>query len=222
MRLDEAACAAAKPSYAKQLGKRAFDVVVSTAALVVAFPLLAAIAVSVRLDSPGPAIFRQRRVGRHGEIFTCLKFRTMFHRADEAVHQRAIERLWAGERLSDDPDSAYKMNDDVRVTKVGRWLRWTSADELPQLINVLMGDMSIVGPRPMIPYELVHLQEWHHQRHMVRPGITGPWQVYGRGRVGIAEMLAFDVEYARNWSLLSDLWLIILTIPAVLMRRGAR
>jgi lipopolysaccharide/colanic/teichoic acid biosynthesis glycosyltransferase len=222
MRVHQAVGGAERARRVPQLSKRAFDIVVSLVALAVFSPVLALIALLIRLDSPGPAIFRQKRVGRNGEIFTCLKFRTMVSGAEEKIHQQAIQRLWAGERLSDDPNSAYKMSADPRVTRVGRWLRRRSADELPQLVNVLLGQMSIVGPRPIIPYELEFLQEWHHERHTVRPGITGLWQVRGRSRVGIEEMFALDVEYARTWSFLLDLQRIMLTIPAVLTGVGAR
>ncbi len=221
MRLDEAVGVAVRGSRIRQMGKRTFDIVASSIALITLSPVLASIGVLIRLDSPGPAIFRQTRVGLNGKLFTCLKFRTMVDKADETVHQAAIKRLWAGERLSDSPDRAYKMSGDSRVTRVGRWLRQTSLDELPQLVNVLKGEMSIVGPRPIIPYEFELLQEWHLERHTVLPGITGLWQVRGRSRVGMEEMLALDVEYARTWSFLGDLQLIMLTIPAILTGRGA-
>jgi lipopolysaccharide/colanic/teichoic acid biosynthesis glycosyltransferase len=222
MRLDEAVGVAESGRRIPRLSKRTFDIVASSVALITLFPVLALIAVLIRLDSPGPAIFRQRRVGRNGKLFTCFKFRTMVHGADETIHREAIKRLWAGERLSDSSDSAYKMSGDPRVTRAGRWLRKKSLDELPQLVNVLMGEMSIVGPRPIIPYEFELLQEWHLERHTVLPGITGLWQVRGRSRVGMEEMLALDVEYARTWSFLGDLQLIMLTIPAILTGRGAR
>jgi lipopolysaccharide/colanic/teichoic acid biosynthesis glycosyltransferase len=141
--------------------------------------------------------------------------------ADEVVHQKAIERLWAGERLSDNPESQFKLTDDPRITRVGRRLRQTSIDELPQLLNVLQGEMSIVGPRPAIPYELRYFSDWHHERHAVKPGITGLWQVRGRGGLDLNDMLKLDVEYARTWSIWLDLKLIALSIPAVLKGRGA-
>jgi lipopolysaccharide/colanic/teichoic acid biosynthesis glycosyltransferase len=146
----------------------------------------------------------------------------MVQGSSDQTHRRAIQRMWAGERISDDPKAEFKLTNDARVTSVGRWLRRTSLDELPQLINVLRGEMSIVGPRPAIPYEIDYFQEWHHERHLVNPGITGLWQVRGRGRVGPMEMLRLDVEYVRTWTLWTDLKLIVLTIPAMLRALGAR
>jgi lipopolysaccharide/colanic/teichoic acid biosynthesis glycosyltransferase len=146
----------------------------------------------------------------------------MYYGADQRVHQTAIERIWAGERISNDPDSHFKLTDDKRVTRTGRWLRMTSMDELPQLINVLRGEMSIVGPRPAIAYELKHYKDWHHERHSVKPGITGLWQVCGRGGLDLSEMMKLDVEYARTWSIWLDLKIIALTVPTVLKARGAK
>jgi lipopolysaccharide/colanic/teichoic acid biosynthesis glycosyltransferase len=206
----------------REFGKRAIDVAVSVVALVVLAPVLIAVWIAIRLDSPGPALFCQRRVGRDEKPFICFKFRTLRDKADENVHREAIRRVWANESLSDDPDAPYKLIDDSRVTRAGRWLRRTSLDELPQLFNVLRGEMSIVGPRPAIPYELEHFRDWHHKRHIVKPGITGLCQVRGRGRVGPEVMLEMDVEYAMNWTLWTDLKLIALTFPAVLGGRGAR
>ncbi|RWP07923.1 MAG: sugar transferase [Mesorhizobium sp.] len=204
------------------IGKRVLDVVLVGIAFIVLAPVFLVLALAIRIDSPGPAIFKQQRVGRNGKIFVCLKFRTMVQGSSDQTHRRAIQRLWAGERISDDPKAEFKLTNDARVTSVGRWLRRTSLDELPQLINVLRGEMSIVGPRPAIPYEIDYFQEWHHERHSVKPGITGLWQVRGRGRVGPMEMLRLDVEYVRTWTLWTDLKLIVLTIPAMLRALGAR
>ena len=184
----------------QQLGKRTLDIIISALGIILLVPVFIILWLAIRLDSPGPAIFRQRRVGRSEKLFTCLKFRTLYHNANEEVHRQAIRRLWVGERLSDDPNSPYKLTNDSSVTRVGHWLRRTSLDELPQLLNVLRGEMSVVGPRPAIPYELEHFQEWHHERHNVKPGITGAWQVGGRGRVKLEDMLEMDVEYVRTWS----------------------
>jgi lipopolysaccharide/colanic/teichoic acid biosynthesis glycosyltransferase len=205
----------------REIGKRSIDIILSLLGLVVLAPLFPLLWIVVRLDSPGSVIFRQQRVGQHGHLFTCLKIRTMFHGADESVHKRTVERIWAGEQLSSEPSSRFKLTDDVRITPVGHWLRRTSIDELPQLLNVLRGEMSIVGPRPAIPYELKHFMEWHHERHNVKPGLTGLWQVRGRGALDISDMLKLDVEYARTWSLWLDLKLIVLSVPAVLKARGA-
>lgn len=215
---------AAKPRddlWLQQSAKRALDVIASALGIMLLLPLFALLSLIICLDSPGPAIFRQQRVGQHGKLFTCLKFRTLYHNAREEVHRQAIHKLWAGERLSDDPNRPYKLTNDPRVTRAGYWLRRTSLDELPQLINVLRGEMSIVGPRPIIPYELEYFQEWHHERHDVKPGITGAWQVCGRGRLNQEEMLDLDINYVRTWNIWTDLKLIILTIPSVVRGSGA-
>jgi lipopolysaccharide/colanic/teichoic acid biosynthesis glycosyltransferase len=206
----------------REFGKRALDVAISVPAIVVLTPVFIVLWIAIHLDSPGPAIFCQRRIGRGEKPFNCFKFRTLRHNADQNVHREAIRRAWAREPLSNDPDAPYKLTDDPRVTRVGGVLRRTSFDELPQLLNVLRGEMSIVGPRPAIPYELEHFQDWHHRRHIVKPGITGICQVRGRGRVCPEVMLEMDVEYAMNWTLWTDLKLIALTFPAVLWGRGAR
>jgi lipopolysaccharide/colanic/teichoic acid biosynthesis glycosyltransferase len=214
---------AAGPSedlWLQQFGKRTLDIIIGTLGIMLLLPVFAVLLLVIRLDSPGPAIFRQRRVGQYEKLFTCLKFRTLYHNANEEVHRQAIRRLWAGERLSEDPNSPYKLTNDARVTRVGHWLRRTSLDELPQLLNVLRGEMSIVGPRPVIPYELEHFQEWHHERHNVKPGITGAWQVGGRGRLNLEEMLELDIEYVRTWSVWTDLKLIVLTIPSIVRGSG--
>lgn len=202
--------------------KRAIDLVLAVPALIVLTPVLLAVGLWVRLDSPGPALFRQTRVGRGGRPFTCLKFRTMVHRADETRHREAMKRMVAGERMSADEAAPYKLSGDDRITRAGRWLRRSSVDELPQLVNVIRGDMSLVGPRPAIPYELEDYAGWHHLRHSVKPGITGLWQVYGRGRLGFEDTMAMDVSYATTHSVWLDLRLILLTIPVLLMQRGAR
>ena len=164
----------------QQFGKRMLDIAVSALGIVLLAPVFLILSLAIRLDSEGPAIFRQQRVGKGEQLFTCLKFRTLYHNASDQVHRQAVKRLWAGGRLSDDPNVPYKLTNDVRITRVGRWLRRASLDELPQLFNVLRGEMSIVGPRPAIPYELEYFQEWHHERHKVKPGITGVWQTSGQ------------------------------------------
>jgi lipopolysaccharide/colanic/teichoic acid biosynthesis glycosyltransferase len=202
--------------------KRALDVILSAFALIVLAPLLIPVAFAIRLETPGPLIYRQKRIGRHGTPFVVLKFRTMVDGADETVHRQAIRRLSAGERLSDDPQAPFKLANDPRITRVGRWLRRTSLDEAPQLINVLRGEMSLVGPRPMIPYELEYVGGFSDERHSVRPGITGLSQVYGRGRATIDELLQLDLEYVRTSTLCMDLKLLLLTIPVIAKGVGAR
>jgi lipopolysaccharide/colanic/teichoic acid biosynthesis glycosyltransferase len=214
--------AARRKAGPRELGKRALDIAISIPAILVLAPILMAVWVAIRLDSPGPAIFRQRRIGRYEKPFDCFKFRTLCHKADDTVHRDAIRRAFAKQLLSNDPDAPYKLTDDPRVTRVGRWLRRASLDELPQLFNVLRGEMSIVGPRPAIPYELESFRDWHHRRHIVKPGITGLCQVRGRGRLCPEAMLEMDVEYAMNWTLWTDLKLIALTFPVVLRGHGAR
>lgn len=213
---------ASEPFHVACMIKRLVDVAMSIFLLVVLAPVLIAVAIAIKLDSRGPVLFRQQRIGRLGRPFTILKFRTMVDRADTTLHQQAIERLWSGERLSDDPAAPYKLTADPRITKIGHWLRRTSVDELPQLINVVRGEMSIVGPRPMIPYEVTHLSDWHHERHRVRPGMTGLSQVVGRGRTTMEDMLRLDVEYVRKAGLWTDIKLIFSTVPVVIRGSGAR
>jgi exopolysaccharide biosynthesis polyprenyl glycosylphosphotransferase len=193
--------------------KRALDVVGSLAALALLAPLFAAIAVAIRIDSRGPVFFSQRRAGQNGRAFRMHKFRTMVASAEE--------RLADLVRFGDLSDPMFKLRDDPRVTRVGRFLRRTSLDELPQLLNVLKGDMSLVGPRP----EQVELVERYRPEHRfrlsVKPGLTGPMQVYGRGELTFEERLAVERDYIENLSLARDLRVLALTLPVVLTRRGA-
>jgi exopolysaccharide biosynthesis polyprenyl glycosylphosphotransferase len=211
-----------RPIALSDFAKRLLDATLCLFAILLLIPVFIVLAVLIRMDSTGPILFRQRRVGLNGETFTCFKFRTMYANADEALHRQAIKRFAAGESLSDDSNARFKLANDPRITRVGAILRRTSLDELPQLFNVLFGDMSLVGPRPAIPYELENYKDWHHERHNVKPGITGLWQVYGRSTVGFDEMMKLDVQYAKKASVWLDIKLIMLTIPAMLMQRGAR
>ncbi len=196
------------------LAKRAFDVVASALALALLSPLLLLVAVAVRLDTPGPILFRQRRVGLNGRQFTLFKFRSM--RAD-AEAERA--RLAARNEM-DGP--VFKLRDDPRVTRVGRALRRTSVDELPQLWNVLRGEMSLVGPRPPLPDEVRRYERWQRRRLSVKPGLTCTWQVSGRSEVGFRRWMELDLAYIDGWSLWGDVRIVLRTIPAVLLGRGAR
>jgi exopolysaccharide biosynthesis polyprenyl glycosylphosphotransferase len=196
------------------VAKRAFDLVASAAALVVLSPLFLAIAAAVKLDSPGPVLFRQRRVGLAGRIFTVYKFRSMHHGA-EALRP-------ALEARNEMVGPVFKIRDDPRVTRVGRWLRRTSFDELPQFFNVLRGEMSVVGPRPPIPSEVRAYARWQRRRLSVKPGITCTWQVSGRNEVDFDRWMALDLDYIDHWSLWGDLRIVLKTIPAVLLGRGAR
>jgi lipopolysaccharide/colanic/teichoic acid biosynthesis glycosyltransferase len=192
--------------------KRAIDVVGSAVALVACSPVMGLIAVAVRRQSPGPALFRQDRVGRGGRLFTMLKFRTMVMDAE----QERSELL----ARSSDPDWLH-LADDPRITPLGRLLRRTSLDELPQLWNVLRGDMSLVGPRPLVPAEDARVGEAARLRRHVAPGITGSWQVSGRTAIPFQVMLALDAQYVATWSLRRDLAIMLRTIPVVLSGEGA-
>ena len=195
------------------LVKRVFDTIVAGVGLIIALPLLLLIALAIRLDSPGPVLFRQTRVGRGGRAFTVYKFRSMIEGAEAA--QAGLEEL----NQADGP--LFKLKDDPRCTRVGRILRRLSLDELPQLYNVLRGEMSLVGPRPALPREVAQYQEWHKKRLEVAPGITGLWQVRGRSELTFDEMMLLDIYYAENWSLGLDLRILLETIPKVLTGHGA-
>lgn len=193
--------------------KRVFDVVMSSAALLVLLPLWALIAASISATSSGPVLFRQRRVGQRGRPFTILKFRTM---------QTDAEQRLEGLRERNEADGPlFKLRDDPRVTRVGRWLRKWSLDEVPQLINVVRGDMSLVGPRPPLPEEVRAYEDWQFDRLEVQPGITGLWQVSGRSDLSFDEYVRLDLFYIENWSLAYDLFIVAKTVPQLFAHRGA-
>jgi len=206
------------------VAKRIVDVVGSVAGLLLASPVMAAIAAAVKLDSPGPVLFRQVRIGAGGRRFRVFKFRTMRHRASDEAHRAYVRRLLQEDKLAygngDSEDPVYKLVGDERVTRVGRWLRRTSLDELPQLVNVLLGDMSLVGPRPPLAYEVEAYEHWQYERLGVKPGITGLWQVSGRSRLTYRRMCELDAEYVRTWSVLLDLQIMLRTLPVVLTNSG--
>jgi lipopolysaccharide/colanic/teichoic acid biosynthesis glycosyltransferase len=204
---------------AYELTKRALDVTLALAALALASPLLLAVAVLVRVTSPGPVLFRQSRVGRNGVPFSMLKFRTMRHGCDGGVHRDYVSRLLAGQ--AEPQEGLYKLADDNRITRVGRVLRRFSIDELPQLFNVLWGDMALVGPRPALPFEADLFPDWAAPRYRVPPGLTGLWQVSGRNRLTMVQGLRLDVEYVDQRGPRTDLLILLRTVPAVL-GRGAR
>ena len=208
----------AEPDRTWQRVKRPLDVVLALVLLIVLAPLLLAIAIAVKVSSPGPVLFRQRRIGLGMQEFTMLKFRTMHDGVSEATHKAYIAELAAGAASG---EGLRKLTVDPRVTGVGRLLRKASLDELPQLLNVLMGTMSLIGPRPAIPYELEHYAPHHFERFQVRPGLTGLWQVSGRAAVGFVEMLEIDVDYVSKASALTDLSITVRTPIAVLPRRTA-
>ena len=194
-------------------GKRLFDLAVSLTALALLVPLLAVIALLVKLGSPGPVLYRQQRVSRGGRLFELLKFRTMVVGAEYMV---------ADLKARNEADGPlFKIRDDPRVTRVGRFLRRYSLDELPQLWNVLKGEMSLVGPRPPLPREVDAYEDWQLDRLEVRPGITGLWQVSGRSELPFDEYVRLDLFYIENWSLAYDLFIIAKTIPMLLAARGA-
>jgi lipopolysaccharide/colanic/teichoic acid biosynthesis glycosyltransferase len=199
--------------------RRLLDILVAGALLLMLAPLLLLIALAIRIDTGGPALFRQRRVGRGLREFTMLKFRTMRSDADAAPHRQYVQAL-IGDNRSPERGRLYKLTVDDRVTRVGRILRSWSLDEVPQLINVLRGEMALVGPRPVIPYEVEMYPEDYLQRFDVKPGLTGLWQVSGRNERTYEEMVRFDLEYARGRSLLLDLRILVKTVPVVLGRQG--
>ena len=192
------------------------DIVGSVFALIVFAPLFIAIALAIKLTSRGPVFFKQERNGEHGKPFTFIKFRSMHANNDAGVHRQWFYQFVSGHAKQYGTDSTssaiFKMTVDPRVTTVGRILRRTSLDELPQFLNVLMGDMSLVGPRPPIPYEVDAYQAWHRGRLLeAKPGITGLWQVNGRSRVTFDEMVRLDLQYARTWSLWLDIKILLRT-----------
>ena len=209
------------------VAKRAIDIVGSIVGLVLFAPLFLVIAALIRLTSPGPVLFRQERVGLCGSTFQFLKFRTMFVDNDPRIHQEYVEKLIAGKVGGENGNGGgtplvFKITNDKRVTRIGRLVRKTSLDELPQFINVLLGDMSLVGPRPPIPYEVKNYDIWHRCRVMeVKPGITGLWQVMGRSTTTFDEMVRLDIKYSREWSFLLDLKILVMTPWAVLKGKGA-
>ena len=194
--------------------------------LILCAPVFLVIALAIRTSSKGPILFKQRRVGQYGQHFTFLKFRSMQVNNDHSVHKEYVTQFIAS-GASKQPsngtgEGVYKLTNDTRVTRVGKFLRRTSLDELPQFLNVLKGEMSLVGPRPPIPYELAAYQTWHRRRLLeVKPGITGLWQVTGRSRVTFDEMVRLDLRYATSWTPSLDFTILMRTPLAVLRGEGA-
>jgi lipopolysaccharide/colanic/teichoic acid biosynthesis glycosyltransferase len=221
------------PRLGEEVVKRAIDIALSSAVIVLAAPLLLLLWCPVRSTSTGPALFRQERLGRDMRPFTMLKLRSMYADNDDRMHRDFVTTMLSAEEADEveEADEAeeevparnnalFKLTGDPRVTPLGAWLRRTSLDELPQLINVLRGDMSLVGPRPMLPWEAQLLAAPHRRRFTVKPGITGLWQVNGRSRLSMRTALELDVEYTRRRSVLLDLSILARTVPA-LFRGGA-
>jgi len=206
--------------------KRAMDILGSGIVILLIAPIMIAIAIAIKLTSNGPVLFRQQRVGRYGKRFTFLKFRSMRCANDSAVHQEYMKRFISG-RASTQAQGGkqapvFKIQNDPRVTALGHFLRRTSLDELPQFFNVFLGEMSLVGPRPPIPYEVECYEIWHRRRLLaVKPGITGLWQVSGRSKVAFDDMVRLDLKYARSWSLWLDIEILLKTPGAVFRGEGA-
>jgi lipopolysaccharide/colanic/teichoic acid biosynthesis glycosyltransferase len=220
--------------------KRSLDLTICVLALIFCLPIMLVIALCIKVDSRGPVLFTQKRVGartdfRNGEmeitnyLFKMYKFRTMYHKVDDGCHRDFIQAYIANDRArmaelqkgSADDANQYKLVGDPRVTPVGRILRKLSLDELPQIFNVIVGDMSLVGPRPPIPYEVELYQPWHYQRLQAKPGITGYWQVIARSSCDFDEMVRLDIEYIKHQSLWLDLKILLLTPLVVLKGDGA-
>jgi lipopolysaccharide/colanic/teichoic acid biosynthesis glycosyltransferase len=194
--------------------KRFLDVTLSGAAVVLLLPFFLIVAILIKLDTPGPVFFRQRRMGKCGKVFTILKLRTMTADADLRKHELADAN-----RHAHGDSRMFKVDNDPRITRVGRALRKFSLDELPQLLNVLKGEMSLVGPRPLIEAEACHVHDWAEKRLDLKPGITGLWQVLGRSSIPFGEMVRLDYLYATTWSFWQDCLLLLRTLPIV--ARGA-
>lgn len=197
-----------------RVAKRAIDIVIATVVLTVMAIPMAVIALSIRRDSPGPILFRQERVGRNGAPFTCLKFRCMIDGADQQREELIRANHGTDPRL-------FKLANDPRVTPIGARLRRFSLDEVPQFVNVLRGEMSVVGPRPPLFTEVAEYDDWHHQRLLVTPGLTGLWQINGRSNLTFDEMVRLDLYYAEHWSPWLDFKIVVRTAPAILTQRGA-
>jgi exopolysaccharide biosynthesis polyprenyl glycosylphosphotransferase len=210
---------------ASQTIKRSIDIIGSLSALVLLSPLLFVIAVAIKLTSKGPILFKQQRLGQYGIRFTFLKFRSMYFHSHAKIHEDYVGQFISGKQdqvQAGTHSGIYKIKDDPRVTPVGRFLRRTSLDEMPQFFNVLKGEMSLVGPRPPIPYEVEKYDIWHRRRFLeVKPGITGLWQVEGRSRTKFDEMVRLDIKYAKTWSPWMDIKILLRTPKAVLRGDGA-
>jgi len=207
--------------------KRGLDIIGSIAGILLLSPLMLITALAIRLTSPGPAIFKQVRLGIRGTPFSFYKFRSMYWNTDDQIHRQYVSKLIQGDdreevNQGEKDKPLYKIRHDPRVTRIGRIIRKTSIDELPQLFNVLIGDMSLVGPRPPLPYEVEKYQPWHLRRTTeMKPGITGLWQVEGRSRTSFDDMVRLDLQYIQNWSLMLDVKILIKTVKVVLRSTGA-
>jgi exopolysaccharide biosynthesis polyprenyl glycosylphosphotransferase len=202
--------------------KHALDALIGLPVLMLLLPFFGLCAAAIKLTSPGPVFYRAKAIGRDGKPFTMFKFRSMRKDTRSDIHQEYVSKLIKGElKREGEEEKTFKITDDPRITKVGKFLRMLSLDESPQILNVIKGDMSLVGPRPCLPYEFEIYKEWHKKRLSIRPGISGLWQVAGRSAVTFEEMVILDLYYIYNRSLLLDLNILYETIYVVLMKRGA-
>ncbi len=211
-------------AWADRVSRRCLDLAAGLLALLLLAPLMLAIAAGIKLTSPGPVLFRQRRMGQNGREFTFLKFRTMYHNCDQSLHREYVTRLIENRAETHEANGKtfFKLAQDPRVTPLGRLLRITSLDELPQLFNVLKGEMSLVGPRPPIPYEVERYKSWQLRRLLeAKPGITGLWQVCGRATTTFDEQVRLDLRYVESQSLWLDLLILLKTFKAVFTTKGA-
>jgi len=206
----------------KRVLKRTVDLSAGMLVMVLGAPVFLFLATAVKLSSPGPVLFRQVRLGRDGKPFTFYKFRSMHHKNDDGLHRDFARNFISGDMSEEsDESTVFKMVRDPRITTIGRFLRRSSLDELPQFYNVLRGEMSLVGPRPPISYEMEHYQDWHKDRLKVKPGLTGLWQVSGRSTVGFDEMVKLDLYYIGHWNLMLDFKIMARTVPAMVKGEGA-
>jgi lipopolysaccharide/colanic/teichoic acid biosynthesis glycosyltransferase len=206
------------PNYLR--AKRALDILFTLLIFIPLCIVIAIVAVCIRLDSKGSIFYRQKRIGQNGVEFEMLKFRSMYENCDDTLHRLAIQKYMEGQKLAEDATTSYKQVDDPRITRVGRFIRKMSIDELPQFFNVIRGDMTLVGPRPPLPYEVENYGAYDWLRLSGKPGLTGPWQVYGRSQVTFQSMVKMDIDYLQRQSLREDLKLIALTVPVMITGRG--
>ena len=200
--------------------KRIFDIIGASLLIIFLSPVFLLTAILIKFNSKGPIIFSQKRIGRNGKYFNIYKFRTMYEDNDDSIHKEYVKELI--KKNKKDKSGVFKIGDDPRITKIGKFLRKYSLDELPQLENVLFGSMSLVGPRPPLDYEVENYSEWHKRRLSVKPGMTGLWQVSGRNKIGFENMVLLDVYYAENWTLWMDIRILIKTIPVVLFKKDGK
>jgi exopolysaccharide biosynthesis polyprenyl glycosylphosphotransferase len=213
----------AKPSTVSLACKRAIDIIGSLVGIIIFAPVLIVVPIIIKLTSKGPVFFRQQRVGLGGRNFTFIKFRSMYVNNNNTIHQQFVKNLIQGKQNTDDTGAIiYKIKNDPRITPIGRFIRKTSLDEIPQFFNILKGEMSLVGPRPAIPYEVNEYDIWHKRRVIeTKPGLTGYWQVEGRSQTAFDHMVRMDIQYIRNWSLMLDLKLLVRTPLAMFSAKGA-